>query len=237
MPESLTVAIPACNEEQNIRRIEKELIPVLKGVGMSYEILVIDDGSTDGTADEVRKLQKKYRHVRMVQHPRNMGLGAGTRTGVKSAKGTLIIFLDADFTFHPREIPKLIAKYNSGKYDCIIGSQFGKGGRTKMQVHRKFLSKTVNTLYRVMLGRNITTMSSIFRLYKKSSLKGISMKSSGFDICAEILFDMIKKGRNVVEVPVTLTTRIYGESKISNTKEIKNHIKLLSKVAKWRIAG
>src|SRR3989338_9224267 len=156
MPESLTVAIPACNEEQNIRRIEKELIPVLKGVGMSYEILVIDDGSTDGTADEVRKLQKKYRHIRMVQHPRNMGLGAGTRTGVKSAKGTLIIFLDADFTFHPREIPKLIAKYNSGTYDCVIGSQFGKGGKTRMQAHRKFLSKSVNILYSIMLGRNIT---------------------------------------------------------------------------------
>ena len=235
MSESLTVVIPACNEEQNIRRIEKELIPVLKGVGMRYEILVIDDGSTDGTADEVRKLQKKYRYVRMVQHPRNMGLGAGTRTGVKSAKGTLIIFLDADFTFHPREIPKLITKYNSGDYDCVIGTHFGKGGRTKVLWYRKFLSKSVNTLYSTLLGRNITAMSSIFRLYRRDALKGISMKSRGFDICAEILFDMIKKGRNVIEVPVTLTTRIYGESKLSNTKEIKNHIKLLAKIAKWRV--
>ena len=88
-----------------------------------------------------------------------------------------------------------------------------------------------------MLGRNITTISSIFRLYRKSALKGISMKSNNFDICAEMLFDMIKKNRKITEVPVTLTTRIYGESKISNTREIKNHLKLLSKIAKWRIVG
>ena len=231
---SLTVAIPACNEEQNIRRIPGELMPVLKRIGMPYEVLIIDDGSKDGTALEARKLMKKFRTVRLVQHPRNLGLGAGTRTGVKNTRGTLLVFLDADFTFHPREIPKLLAKYRSGDYDCVIGSQFGKGGRTKMQAHRKFLSRSVNMLYRIMLGKKITTMSSIFRLYRKSALEGISMKSHGFDVCAEILFDMIKKGRRVVEVPVTLTTRIYGESKISNTREIKNHLKLLFKIAFWR---
>lgn len=235
MAESITVVIPACNEEQNIRRIGGELIPVMRKIGMPYEVLVIDDGSKDNTADEVRRLQKKYKNIKLVQHGKNLGLGAGTRTGIKNARGSLIIFLDADFTFHPREIPKLLAKYRSGDYDCVIGSQFGKGGKTKMQAHRKFLSKSVNIMYRHLLGQDITTMSSIFRLYRRDALKGISMKSHGFDICAEILFDMIKKNRRVVEVPVTLTTRIYGESKISNTKEIKNHLKLLSKVAKWRI--
>ncbi|MBS3050569.1 MAG: glycosyltransferase [Candidatus Aenigmarchaeota archaeon] len=232
-----TVAIPACNEEENIKRIDKELIPVMKNIGMPYEILVIDDGSTDKTAEEVRRLQKKYKNIRLVQHDRNLGLGAGTRTAVKNSKGSILLFLDADFTFHPREIPKLLEKYRDGDYDCIIGTQFGKGGKTKMQAHRKFLSKSVNTLYRFMLGRNITTISSIFRLYRKSALKGISMKSNNFDICAEMLFDMIKKNRKITEVPVTLTTRIYGESKISNTREIKNHLKLLSKIAKWRIVG
>lgn len=237
MKDLLTVAIPACNEEENIKRIEKELIPVMKSIRMPYEILIIDDGSKDKTAEEARKLIKKYKTVRLIQHGKNLGLGAGTRTGIKNAKGTILIFLDADFTFHPREIPKLVEKYMSGDYDCIIGTQFGKGGKTKMQAHRKFLSKSVNTLYKFMLGKNITTMSSIFRLYRKSALKRISMKSNNFDICAEILFDMIKKNKRIEEVPVTLTTRIYGESKISNTREIKNHLKLLSKIAKWRVIG
>lgn len=235
--DSLTIAIPACNEEENIKRIGKELIPVMKNIGMPYEILIVDDGSTDGTAEEVRKLQNKYKFMRLVQHGRNLGLGAGTRTGIKNARGSLLVFLDADFTFHPREIPKLIEKYKSGDYDCVIGTQFGKGGKTRMQAHRKFLSKSVNTLYRILLGRDITTMSSIFRLYKKTSLRGVSMKSNSFDICAEILFDMIKKNRKVVEVPVTLTTRIYGESKLNNMQEIKNHLKLLAKIAKWRLVG
>lgn len=233
----LTVAIPACNEEENIKRIDEELMPVMKNIGMPYEILIIDDGSKDNTAEEVRKLQKKYKNIRLIQHGRNLGLGAGTRTGVRHARGSLLVFLDADFTFHPREIPKLIKKYKNGDYDCIIGTQFGKGGKTKMQKHRKFLSKSVNTLYRILLGRDITTMSSIFRLYKRSALKGISMKSNNFDICAEMLFDMIKKNCRVVEVPVTLTTRIYGESKLNNMQEIKNHLRLLTKIAKWRLIG
>src|SRR3989338_11296385 len=83
---SLTVAIPACNEEQNIRRIPGELMPVLKRIGMPYEVLIIDDGSKDGTALEARKLMKKFRTVRLVQHLRNLGLGAGPRTGAQNTR-------------------------------------------------------------------------------------------------------------------------------------------------------
>lgn len=232
----LTVAIPAYNEEENLKRIEKELIPVMKKLKMPYEILVVDDGSKDNTANEILKLKKKYNFVRLVKHPKNMGLGAGVKTSIRNAKGDAIIFLDADFTFHPSEIPKILRKYEKGNYDCVIGTQFGKGGKTKMQIHRKFLSKGVNLLYRIFLGRKITSMSSIFRLYRKSSLDGISMKSNNFDINAEILFDMIKKNKKIVEVPATLTTRIYGESKLNNIQEIKNHLGILSKIIKWRLS-
>ena len=235
MKEKLSIIIPACNEQENIKRIPSELMPAAQKIG-NFEIIIVDDGSTDDTAKIAKQLSRD-RRIRLIRHKKNLGLGAAIRTGIANSTGDLIVFLDADFTFHPSEIPKLLEKYNKGNYDCVVGTQFGSGGKIKMQFHRMVLSKGVNTLYRVFLGQKITSMSSIFRLYKKSALRGISMKSNNFDICAEMLFDMIKKGRNVVEVPVTLTTRIYGESKINNRREIKNHIKILSKILKWRLFG
>ncbi len=233
MKEKLSVIIPAYNEELNIRRIPGELMPTMEKIG-NYEIVIVDDGSKDNTLKVAKKLKGK---IRVVKHPRNMGLGAAMKTGLKNSTGDLIIFLDADLTFHPREIPKLLKKYYSGNYDCVIGTQFGKGSKTRMKFHRKLISKTVNVLYTAALGRNVTSMSAIFRVYKRSALRGISMTSNNFDINAEILFDMIKKGKNVAEVPVTLTARKYGKSKISFTKETKNHIKILSKIVKWRFLG
>jgi len=232
--DKFSIIIPAYNEEQNIPRIKKELIPVAEKLG-DYEILIVNDGSKDKTEEEAKKLLSK--NVRLVSHEKNMGLGAAMKTGIKESVGSVLIFLDSDFTFHPNEIPKLIQKYNEGDFDCVIGTQFGKQGKTKMQLHRKFLSKSVNLMYTAVLGRKITSMSAIFRLYKKSSLNGIEMKSNNFDLNAEIVFNMIKKKMKIVEVPVTLTTRIYGESKIDNKREIKNHLKLLSKIVKWRITG
>jgi glycosyltransferase involved in cell wall biosynthesis len=229
----ISVIIPAYNEEQNIKRIPRELTPVMNKFP-SYEILIVDDGSKDNTGKISDDLAKKGK-IRVVHHPRNMGLGAAVKTGIKNSKGDALIFLDSDFTFHPREIPKLMEKYNGGEYDCVIGTHFGKNSKNEILFHRKVLSKSVNVLYTVMLGKRITAMSSLFRLYKKSALKGISMRSNDFDINAEILFDMIKKGKKITEVPVTLTTRKYGESKLKNTREIKNHLRLLSKILAWRI--
>ncbi len=235
MKEKLSVIISAYNEEENLKRIPRELMPTMEKIG-NYEVVIVDDGSVDKTLEVSRKLAK-HRKIKAIKHPRNMGLGAGMKTGLKNSSGELVVFLDADFTFHPTEIPKLLKKYNSGRYDCVIGTQFGKGSKTRMKFHRKFISKAVNILYTIALGRNITSMSAIFRVYRRSALKGVSMTSNNFDINAEMLFDMIKKKKSIVEVPVTLTARKYGVSKISFTKETKNHLKILSKIVKWRFSG
>lgn len=230
--EFLTVAIPACNEQDNIKRIEKELMPVLEKL-MKYEILIVDDGSTDSTAQEVRKLQRRYKSVRLVSHGRNLGLGCATRTAIRHACGNIMIFLDADFTFHPREIPKLLERYRKGDVDCVAGSQFGEGGNT-LPAKRLVLSKGVNVLYQLLLGKKLTSTSSIFRLYKTDQLRQLRLSGEQFSICAEILFKLMLDKRRVEEVPVLLTTRIYGESKIRNARETKNHLTLLSRIALWR---
>ena len=106
----MSVVIPAFNEQENIKRIPKELLPVLNKMIIKYEVIIIDDGSKDDTAKEVQKIIRKYRNVRIVSHRKNMGLAEATRTSIKHLKGNIAVFLDSDFTFHPREIPKLYAK-------------------------------------------------------------------------------------------------------------------------------
>jgi dolichol-phosphate mannosyltransferase len=230
----LTVVIPACNEEDNIKRIEKELLPVMNAMKIKKELLIIDDGSTDGTADEARKLMKKHDFIRMVQHEGNRGLGAATMTAINNANGNIMIFLDADFTFHPSEMPKLYKRFKETNCDCVVGAHFG-GGSNTLSPKRYMLSKGVNTLYQVMLGKRMTTTSSIFRLYRTEQLRQLKLSSKAFSICAEILFKLVLDKRKIEEVPVTLTTRIYGESKIRNARETKNHLKMLASVGLWRI--
>ncbi len=234
----LTVSIACYNEAENIRRFGKELLPVLNGLRMPYEVLLIDDGSKDSTLEEANKLAKKHKEIRVIQHPRNLGLGAGIKTGIKNAKGELFIPLDADLTFHPDQIPLLMERFNKGDADCIIGSHFEKGGKLeKVPLYRIVLSRGVNILYNILLGKRIKAISSIFRLYKTEQLRELKLKSNGFDLNAEILFNLLRRKRKVAEVPVTLTTRIYGVSKLNNFKEAKNHIKLLGRILWWKISG
>lgn len=234
----LTISIACYNEAENIKRFEKELLPVLNGLKMPYEVLLIDDGSKDSTLEEANKLAKKHKEIRVIKHPRNLGLGAGIKTGIKEAKGDLFIPLDGDLTFHPDQIPLLMERFNKGNVDCVIGSHFGKGGKLeKVPFYRIVLSKGVNILYTILLGKRISSISSIFRLYRTGQLKELKLESDGFDISAEILVKLLRKKKKIVEVPVTLTTRIYGVSKLNNFKEAKNHIKLLSRILWWNITG
>ncbi|HLC77319.1 MAG TPA: glycosyltransferase family 2 protein [archaeon] len=237
MKDFMSVVIPAYNEEQNIKRIQDELMPVMKSMPLTYEIIVVDDGSTDNTYNEALKISKTNKKVRIVRHKRNMGLAAATRTGIKSSRGNISVFLDSDFTFHPSEMPKLYKKYKETGCDCVVGSHFGPSGDPDLLFHRLVLSKGVNKLYSTFLGKKISTISSIFRLYKTAEIKKLKLNSKGFDICAEILVRMIQNKCHIEEVPVRLTTRIYGESKLNNRKEFVNHIKMLSKVASWKIKG
>lgn len=231
----MSVVIPAFNEEENIRRIPSELLPILDGMGIGYEVIIIDDGSRDSTSEEVDKISKLHKGVRLVRHEENMGLAEATRTGIKHARGNITVFLDADFTFHPQDIPKLYAKYRETHCDCVVGSHFISKGSTEVELHRLILSRTLNFLYSLLLGKKVSTISSIFRLYKTEALKKLNLTSKGFSICAEILVNMLRDARHIEEVPVKLTTRIYGNSKINARKEFMNHMRMLLRIFAWNV--
>ncbi|MDO8601334.1 MAG: glycosyltransferase family 2 protein [bacterium] len=232
----ISVVIPCFNEEENIRRIPDELLPVLYGLGEDFEVIIVDDGSRDNSIKEILGINDH--HIKLIKHPRNLGLGSAIRTAIDNATGDLLVTLDADFTFSPKFIPLLLENMKKSQgIDFVIGSPALQGYEKDIGFLRIIASKLANKIYSFLLGKKATAITPIFRLYKTEQLKSLSLQSKGFEIVAEILFKMVFSGRKFIEVPVTLTKRIYGVSHLNYKKEIIRHFFLVLKIIKWKIFG
>jgi len=232
----LSVIIPCCNEEQNIPRFTTELWPILESLKLDFEVIIVDDGSKDNTVVEVKKINKPQ--LRLARHEVNTGLGAAMRTGITAATGYWLIFLDADLTFHPNIIPNLLETADKHPdADFVIGSPNLGGYGKDIPAWRLWISKLANLIYRVLLGRPVTSINQIFRLYKTEQLKQLSLSAVGFDINAVILFKLVFSGRKFKEVPAELTARLFGVSKLNYGREIRRHLVLVFKILKWKFFG
>jgi dolichol-phosphate mannosyltransferase len=229
----LSFVFPAYNEADNLRRFPAEVFPAFDALREPYEIVVVDDGSRDDTAEVARSLGEP---VRLVPHARNMGLGAAIKTGIAAARGDLIITMDSDLTFAPTLVPALLARFRQGDVDVVCGSPKLAGFAPNIPAYRIGMSKVATLLYSVVLGRRVTAVSPIFRLYRREDVQGLDVKTNGFDINAEILFKLIQAGKRIAEIPAPLTQRLHGESKLVYSKEIQRHLRLLGTMAKWRCA-
>lgn len=229
----LSVIIPCFNEEENVRRVRPELLPVLDTLGMESEIVLVDDGSMDGTAREIKNIGDA--RVRLVTHEKNKGLAGAMKTGIAAATGDLLVFLDSDFTFHPKLIPALFAAMKAHpEADFVIGSPRLGGYAKNIPAYRVFVSKIANWVYALLLGRPVTSINQILRLYKASQLKELSLTSRGYEINAEILFKLVFAGKTFVEIPAELTARQFGVSKLRYGREMRRHAVLLLKIIAWK---
>lgn len=234
----ISIIIPAYNEYKNILRFPLELLPFLRTLPEPFELITVNDGSTDNTLAACEELRKEHPNTTIVSHPCNLGLGESLKTGFANAKGDIIVTIDADLTFSPEDIPLLYKKWQETNADCVIGSHFlTASGFQDIKWHRQFLSKTLNSIYRLIFDKNITAISSIFRLYKRSAIENLILSSKGFTINAEMLFKLIKQNAAIVEVPVILSVRKFGVSKLRTFQETCNHLSLLGKILFWKITN
>lgn len=239
---TISLVFPCYNEEEMIRTYPDRLFPVVERIGREcradFQFVMVDDGSGDATYAELQQLARTRNHVVAISHGINRGMGAAIRTGVAQSRGDLIITMDADLTFRPEDIPELIAAYRRTGADCVSGSPYIRKGLIKdVSRARLVLSVPVNLMYRMLLGRGITAVSPVFRLYRRSVFEDFPIESNNFEINAEILAKLIIAGRKVVEVPVELHRREFGTSKIRVGREIRNNIRILAKIAKTKYLG
>ncbi len=223
----LSVIIPCFNERPNIERFGEELLPPLQALGLPYEVVAVDDGSSDGTSEALRELSERL-PLRLIRHPENLGLGAALRTGFAKAQGDWIVTLDADLSFHPSQIQALLEKQRQAGADLVSGSPFLRPpGGSGVPWTRRLPSLLVNAFYRGFLDPRLTAYTPIFRLYRAASLKALPLKSTGFEINAEIAARFVLARHKTAEAPVVLGPRLAGRSKLRRVRELVRHCRLI----------
>jgi glycosyltransferase involved in cell wall biosynthesis len=213
----ISVVIPAHNEEKAIGAVLDELRAVLKG--QTYEIIVVDDGSTDNTA----KIVQEKDSVKLIQHPYNKGYGTALKTGLKNATNDLILTIDGDGSYPVKAIPELLKE--ADKYDMVVGARTGK--EVKIQLYRRpakwFFSKLANYLS----GTKIPDLNSGMRIFKKDdAIKFFNILPSGFSFTTTLTLAYLNNDYNVKYIPIDYYERA-GKSKIKPFRDGFNFIMLI----------
>ena len=225
------IVIPAYNEAGNLRLIEDRLIPQLKADSIDFEIIIVDDGSSDETPAIADELASKSDEIHVIHHPKNAGLGAALRTGYQNAKNQWVITIDSDLSYSPDQIRNLVNAID-GDIDAVFGSPYMRGGSVEgVSDIRIIPSKAISILYSMFMMKRLSCWTGMFRAIKKTAIQSISISQDGFDGVAEIAVKLVKKGYNVVEVPAVLGQRTIGESKALFFREFAKHLRQLLRVA------
>lgn len=205
---NLSVIIPVYNEVHNIN----EIIKRVQATKLATEIVVVDDGSKDGTRDILQTLDGKKK-VRVILHTKNQGKGAAVVTGMKSAKGDVILIQDADLEYDPRDYPLLLKPIQEGVADVVYGSRFlGGAHRVTMfwhQVANKLLTLMTNILYDSIL----TDMETGYKVFHRKVIEGMTIKAKRFNFEPEFTAKILKRKYRIYEVAITFNPRDYSEGK------------------------
>lgn len=226
----ISLIIPCLNEEANILPTLSR-IAAIQPEANPWEVILVDDGSTDRTAELANRARRTYSWLRVVRHSRNMGLGAAMRTGFEHSTGDIVCSMDSDCTFAPERLPQLIDLIHQGA-DIATGSPWHPSS-SRGDVHpvRKALSQGCSRLYRTLLRSELHCYTSIFRAYRRQVIREIPVTSNGFVAVAEFLVAALRAGYKVKEMPVRLDRRVHGESKINVLASVKSHLRLMSRLA------
>ncbi len=204
----LSVVIPVYNEKNTLG----EILRRVQATGLANEILIVDDGSTDGTREVLAEFPPQP-GVRVLLHPRNLGKGAAVRTGIQQATGSVILIQDADLEYNPRDYPLLLKPLEDGLADVVYGSRFlGAPRRVTMFWHmlaNQLLTLATNLLYNSILS----DMETGYKVFRAEVIQSIRLRANRFDFEPEITAKLLKRRARIFEVPISFNPREYDEGK------------------------
>ena len=203
----ISVFFPFFNEEENITRLVEEAHSYLKTRADDFEILMINDGSTDGTKKAARELEKKYAGVRLISHPENMGYGAALKTGFSSAAFPLIFFTDGDNQFRITDMDILLS--HAGEADIVAGYRIDR----QDNFLRRLNGFMYNRLIRIMFGIDIRDIDCAFKLIKKSVFEKVTLEADSILVSAELFIRAKKYGLRIYQAGIRHYPREKGIAK------------------------
>ena len=204
----LSVIVPVFNERATVAEILRRMQSV--SLPLDLEIIVVDDGSTDGSDQVLAALKDST--VRVIRHSTNKGKGAAVRSGLKAARGDLLLIQDADLEYDPDEWTKLLEPLLKGKADVVYGSRFTGERKNMMLMHwigNRFLCLVTNVLY----ATTLSDMETCYKLFRRSVLSGITLRANRFDFEPEITAKVLRSGYRIYEVPISYAGREFSEGK------------------------
>ena len=211
-----SVIIPACNEKGTIVEI-LEQVAAVKVKGVKFEIIVVDDGSTDGTRDLLDARPELY--TTLFKHKKNRGKGGAVKTGLAAATGEFVLFQDADLEYDPAEFSKMLMPVVRFNADIVMGSRFLAPEYTRVHYFWHKLGNAVITLtFNIFNNTTFTDVYSCYLLYRRSLVDVADLRSEGWEQHAEILSKAVVNAKNLYEVPISYHGRSYDEG-----KKIKAH--------------
>jgi glycosyltransferase involved in cell wall biosynthesis len=211
---NLSVVIPVYNEVDNIREILKRV----EAQKLASEIIVVDDGSTDGTRKVLAELDGNQT-LRVILHEHNKGKGAAVVTGFKAARGEVLLIQDADLEYDPRDYPKILQPIEEGNADVVYGSRFLGGPRRVAMFWHMIANKMLTTMTNVLYDTILTDMETGYKAFRRSVIDGMTIHSRRFDFEPEFTAKILKRHYRIFEVPITFNPRDYSQGKKIKLKD------------------
>jgi glycosyltransferase involved in cell wall biosynthesis len=204
----LSVIIPIYNEintiEEIVRRVEAQ--------NLADEIILIDDGSTDGTREVLNRLNGNEK-IKVLFHEKNRGKGSAVRTGFDCAEGNILLIQDADLEYDPRDYPVLLRPIEEGVADVVYGSRFLGAPRRAAMFWHMVANKVLTLMTNILFNTILSDMETGYKVFNKEVIQGISLKAKRFDFEPEFTAKVLKRGYRIYEVPIRFIPRDYDEGK------------------------
>ena len=215
MPEHLSVVMPVYNERYLVAESVRRVLAVESPLLSRLDVIIVDDGSTDGTRDILRRLAAEHpERITYIEHEQNGGKGAAVNTGIARAQGSVTVIQDADLEYDPQDLPKLMVPFIHDAADAVYGSRFLAGSHRRVLYYRHSIGNRLLTgICNVLTDLNFSDMETCYKAVRTRLLQSIPIRSRDFRMEPELTFKLAKRGARIFEVPISYAGRTYEEGK------------------------